>query len=213
MSSSDVLLVDVQDGVAHLTLNRPQQGNSSNPDLLIALGADVDADRERPQHRVRDPDGRRASATSAPAPRSMRLKAGVGGLVNAPYAAANRFSPRMMGVTKPVICVVNGLVNGGGLHFVADCDIIISCAQAAYVDWHVTVGGVRACKSVGVVRRCGVGPALLMALARQVLSHHRGARLPGGDDRHSRAHHRRCDEPGEGDRQDDDPATHRSPCR
>ena len=37
MSASDVLLFEVQDGIATLTLNRPEQGNSINPDMMTAL--------------------------------------------------------------------------------------------------------------------------------------------------------------------------------
>jgi enoyl-CoA hydratase/carnithine racemase len=163
MSSSDVLLVDIADGVATLTLNRPQQGNSLNPDLLIALEqtwAKIETDQSIVCAIITGA-GERHFCTGAAVD---ALKAGVGGLVNAPYAAANKFSPRMMHVTKPVICAVNGLVNGGGLHFVADCDIIVSSAKAEYMDTHVSVGQVSALESVGVVRRCGVGAALLMAL-------------------------------------------------
>src|SRR5208283_2542226 len=93
------------------------------------------------------------------------LKIGRGGLQNQPYAAANRFSPRMCHVSKPVICAVNGLVNGGGLHFVADSDIVIACVQAAFMDTHVSVGQVSALESIGIARRAGVGAALLMGLA------------------------------------------------
>ena len=51
------------------------------------------------------------------------------------------------------------------LHFVADSDIVISSAQAAYRDTHVSVGQISALESAGIVRRVGVGAALLMALA------------------------------------------------
>jgi enoyl-CoA hydratase/carnithine racemase len=163
MSSSDVLLVEIADGIATLTLNRPQQGNSLNPELLIALEqtwAKLDNDPSI-VCAVITGAGERHFCTGAAVD---ALKAGVGGLVNAPYAVANRFSPRMVQFSKPVICAVNGLVNGGGLHFIADCDIIVSSAKAEYMDTHVSVGQVSALESIGVVRRCGIGAALLMGL-------------------------------------------------
>ncbi len=92
------------------------------------------------------------------------LHVGMGGLNNVPYAAANRFSSRMCHVTKPVICVVNGLTNAGGLHFVADSDIVIACEAAEFMDSHVNVGLVSALESVGIARKAGVGAALLMGL-------------------------------------------------
>lgn len=158
------LRFELADGVALLTLNRPGRGNSLSPELLMAL--------EQSWARVNsDPNivvaivtgaGERHFCTGADV---SALKVGMGGLQNESYAAANRFSPRMCHVTKPVICAVNGLVNGGGLHFVADSDIVISCAQAEFMDTHVSVGQVSALESVGVVRRAGIGAALLMALA------------------------------------------------
>ncbi len=158
------LIFEVEDQVAILTLNRPAQGNSLNPELLLAL--------EAAWARVnQDPDivavvltgaGERHFCTGADV---GALEVGVGGLQNQPYAAANRFSPRMCAVTKPVICCVNGLVNAGGLHFVADSDIVISSASAQFMDTHVSVGQVSALESIGIARRAGLGAALLMGLA------------------------------------------------
>lgn len=158
------LLFEVEDRVAVLTLNRPEQGNSLTPELLLALEAAwrrIDAD-EAIRVAILTGAGERHFCTGAAV---GVLKVGMGTLQNQPNAAVNRFSPRMCHFTKPVICAVNGLVNGGGLHFVADCDIVIACAQAVFMDSHVSVGQVSALESIGVARRAGVGAALLMGLA------------------------------------------------
>jgi E-phenylitaconyl-CoA hydratase len=164
MAEFDPLLFNVEDRVAILTLNRPDKGNSLSPDLLVALErawARVEGDRAIVAAIV-TATGERHFCTGADV---SALQVGMGGLQNQPYAAANRFSPRMCHVTKPVICAVNGLVNGGGLHFVADSDIVVSCLGAEFMDVHVSVGQVSALESAGLVRRAGVGAALLMALA------------------------------------------------
>jgi enoyl-CoA hydratase/carnithine racemase len=67
-------------------------------------------------------------------------------------------------VWKPVVCAVNGLVNGGGLHFVTDCDIVIASETAMFMDSHVNVGQVGALENIGVARRSTLGAALLMTL-------------------------------------------------
>ena len=41
-----------------------------------------------------------------------------------------RFTAWHNGVTKPVIAAVNGVCAGGGLHFVADADVVIAAADA-----------------------------------------------------------------------------------
>lgn len=47
-------------------------------------------------------------------------------------------------VEMPVIAAVNGVCAGGGLHFVADADIVIAAEGASFVDPHVSVGQVTA---------------------------------------------------------------------
>jgi E-phenylitaconyl-CoA hydratase len=158
------LLFTLEDGVATLTLNRPEEGNALTPELLVAL--------EDAWGRVERDSTIRAAIITGAGDRHFctgasvsALSVGTGGLQNQPYAVANRFSPRMCQVTKPVICAVNGLVNAGGLHFVADSDVVIACAQAAFMDTHVSVGQVSALESIGIARRAGIGAALLMGLA------------------------------------------------
>ena len=41
-------------------------------------------------------------------------------------------------VWKPVIAAVNGVCAGGGLHFVADADIVIAATDATFLDPHVS---------------------------------------------------------------------------
>ncbi len=164
MKALSPLLFEIEDHVAILTLNRPAEGNSLNPELLIAL--------EQAWHRIESDEAIRVAVLTGAGERHFctgaavsALKVGMGTLQNRPNAAVNRFSPRMCQVTKPVICAVNGLVNGGGLHFVADSDIVIACEQAEFMDTHVSVGQVSALESIGIARRAGVGAALLMGLA------------------------------------------------
>lgn len=44
----------------------------------------------------------------------------------------------------PVIAAVNGVCAGGGLHFVADADIVLASDTASFLDPHVSVGQVTA---------------------------------------------------------------------
>ncbi len=168
---SSPLRFEIEDRVAILTLDRPERGNSIDPRMLKAL--------EQAWARVEADPGIRVAIVTGAGERHFctgadvsGLEQGVGGLNNRQYRDENRFSPRMMHVTKPVICAVNGLVNGAGLHFVADSDVSISRDDVDYMDTHVSVGQVSALESIGVARRAGPGAALLMGLAG------RGYRMP-----------------------------------
>jgi enoyl-CoA hydratase/carnithine racemase len=68
------------------------------------------------------------------------------------------------GVRKPVIAAVNGVCAGGGLHFVADADIVIASTAASFVDPHVSIGQVSAYETIGLVRMSPMEPILRMAL-------------------------------------------------
>jgi len=74
------------------------------------------------------------------------------------------WTPRQNQVWKPVICAVNGMAVGGGLHFVADCDIVIASTEATFFDPHVRVGLVAGLEPVVLCRRAAFEAVLRMAL-------------------------------------------------
>src|SRR5688500_8883155 len=101
MSESQILLFEVEDAVAILRLNRPDQGNSLTPELLIAL--------EEAWHRFEGDASLRVAIVTGIGERHFctgasvdTLEVGKGTLHNRSNAAVNRFTPRMCGVTKPV---------------------------------------------------------------------------------------------------------------
>jgi enoyl-CoA hydratase/carnithine racemase len=67
------------------------------------------------------------------------------------------------GVTKPVIAAVNGVCAGGGLHFVADADLVIASTAASFVDAHTSVGQVSAYETIGLLRKSSAEVTLRMA--------------------------------------------------
>jgi enoyl-CoA hydratase len=67
-------------------------------------------------------------------------------------------------VWKPVIAAVNGVCAGGGLHFVADADIVIASANATFLDPHTSVGQVTAFEAIGLLKKMPVETVMRMAL-------------------------------------------------
>jgi enoyl-CoA hydratase/carnithine racemase len=68
------------------------------------------------------------------------------------------------GVWKPVIAAVNGVCAGGGLHFVADADIVLASSDATFLDPHVSIGQVTAYEAVALVRKSPMEAITRMAL-------------------------------------------------
>ena len=67
-------------------------------------------------------------------------------------------------VWKPVIAAVNGVCAGGGLHFVADADIVIAASDATFLDPHVSLGQVTAYEAIALVRKSPMEQICRMAL-------------------------------------------------
>lgn len=67
-------------------------------------------------------------------------------------------------VWKPVIAAVNGTCAGGGLHFVADADLVIAASNATFLDPHVSVGQVSAFETIGLLHKMPAEAVFRMAL-------------------------------------------------
>ena len=75
-----------------------------------------------------------------------------------------RFTAWHNQVWKPVIASVNGVCAGGGLHFVADADIVVAASNATFLDPHVSIGQVAAYEDIALVRKSPAESILRMAL-------------------------------------------------
>lgn len=75
-----------------------------------------------------------------------------------------RFTAWHNQIWKPVIAAVNGTCAGGGLHFVADADIVLLADTASLLDPHVSIGQVSAYETIGLVRKSPAEAIMRMAL-------------------------------------------------
>ena len=63
-----------------------------------------------------------------------------------------------------MIAAVNGSCAGGGLHFVADADIVIAASDATFLDPHVSVGQAMSYEAIGLSHKMAFEPIMRMAL-------------------------------------------------
>jgi enoyl-CoA hydratase len=66
-------------------------------------------------------------------------------------------------VWKPVVAAVNGVCAGGGLHFVADADIVVCASSATFLDPHVSIGQASVYETIALVQKSPGEPILRMA--------------------------------------------------
>ena len=76
-----------------------------------------------------------------------------------------RFTAWHNSVAKPVIAAVNGVCAGGGLHFVADADVVIAASNAEFLDPHVSVGQASVYETIALAKKSPMEAVLRMALA------------------------------------------------
>jgi enoyl-CoA hydratase/carnithine racemase len=160
---------DVEAGVATLELNRPERHNAFN----LAMAKEL---RDAWERVKRDPQvvcaivtgaGERAFCTGM----DVADVAEGAALEEAARQEREDGKPFYRFLTaiqnrcwKPVITAVNGMVCGGGLHFIADSDLIVCSEKATFFDTHVKVGLVAGLEPVGLARRIPLEAVLRMAL-------------------------------------------------
>src|SRR3954451_19119521 len=137
---ADELLYDVSNGVATLTLNRPEQRNALNGELLGAL---VEAMKQ-----VRDDDEVRAVVLTGAGEKVFCAGADLGGFAaDVPLVQKHfgsdlfleffRLMPRL---GKPSLCAVNGHVLAGGMGLALSCDLVIAREGATFGTPEINVG-------------------------------------------------------------------------
>ena len=165
MTSYDTVTVAREGRVGWLVFNRPEVGNAINAGMFDELEAawhELDAD---PQVRVIVNTGAGAAfCTGLDVAELSKDKAALKEHSRRTRDAQLRFTAWHLGVGKPVIAAVNGVCAGGGLHFVADADIVIAAADATFLDPHVAIGQVTAFEAITLARKSPMEPILRMAL-------------------------------------------------
>ena len=158
--ADDILLIDTQDRLRTLTLNRPQSRNALSAELRRRFfGALRDAVADD------DVDVVIVTGTDPVFCAGLDLKE-LGDSSQLPD-----ISPRWPPMTKPVIGAINGAAVTGGLELALYCDILIASEQARFADTHARVGLLPTWGlSVRLPQKVGVGMARRMSLTGDYLS-------------------------------------------
>ena len=130
MADDNVLLIEETDGVAVMTLNRPQAMNSLNFELLRALADGVEGLRFRRDIRVLIITGAGEKAFCAGADLKERATLTPDQVREFIYTIRNLFTAIEF-LNKPVIAAVNGVALGGGTELALASDIRLASTSAS----------------------------------------------------------------------------------
>jgi len=129
------VLFEKSDGIALITLNRPERRNAINQELLIHLYQAIDDVAQSNDIKVAIITGKGKSFCS--------------GLDLAVLQTDNLFNPRGDGsdfpdiigaCKKPIIGAINGHAMTGGFEIALNCDFLIASENALFADTHAKVG-------------------------------------------------------------------------
>src|SRR5829696_8885897 len=131
--------VEIVDGIAVVTMNRPQALNAFNTEQLERLGAAIRTIAQ--DHTVRavilTGAGDRAFAAGADIKEMVELTAGEGLAFGRKGQALTSAIERL---PQPVIAAVNGYAFGGGCELAIACDIRLASENARFAQPEVSLG-------------------------------------------------------------------------
>jgi enoyl-CoA hydratase/carnithine racemase len=157
-----VLVERGDDGVATITLNRPEAMNSFTHQMCLEF--------KHFWEDVRYDDDVRAIVLRAAGDRAFSTGVDVKEGLPVPdnqwtWEDPGAFlGPRQNRMYKPVIAAVQGMAAGGALYWLNECDLVIASDDATFFDPHVNFGMVAALEPVGLIGRLPFQEITRMAL-------------------------------------------------
>jgi len=164
-----LLLVEVTDGIATVTLNRPGQFNALSSALIDELQSALDRIASDPGVRVVVLAARGRGFCSGHDLKEIRAMQDVAD-VEALFARCSRMMMSITRLPQPVIAKVHGLATAAGCQLVATCDLAVASTAATFATPGVNIGAFCATPSVALGRAVGRKHAMEMLLTGEAIS-------------------------------------------
>lgn len=136
------ILFDVQDGIARLTLNRPDKLNSFTMEMHLEVREALDQVRADPAVRVLVLTGA-GRGFCAGQDLGDRAVAPGSAMVDLGESVQKYYGPLVLALRNlpvPVICAVNGVAAGAGANLALAADIVIAAKSASFVEVFCRLG-------------------------------------------------------------------------
>ncbi len=174
-SGDDVILFEVSDGLAHVTLNRPARLNAVDPEaieLWQSIAHEV-AERDDIGAVLFDANGR-AFCAGGDVLAMSALAAGADDAGDVIRSLADRIHDghrTLRESTKPIVAAVQGAVAGGGLGFMLVADLVVASERATFASRYSDIALTPDCGvSTLLPEAIGTRRALELTLTRRALS-------------------------------------------
>ena len=180
MDEFETLLYEEDDGVATVTLNRPDVHNAFNQIMQSELRTLWRSLRRHDDVRAVILTGAGEKAFCTGIDRMESIEEGYlgnkekrekmhnsTGPVSTPFQYNDpgvNINPKQNDMWKPVIAAVNGMACGGALYMLGEADIVIAAEHATFFDPHVTYGMVAGFESMHLLQKLPLGETLRVVL-------------------------------------------------
>ena len=154
--AADTVVVEIEGGVATLTLNRPEVHNAFDDALIARLTGALEEAGASEDVRVVVLAGNGKSFCAGADLAHMKKAAGFSEAENiADAQALARLLMVLGGLPKPTVALVQGPAYGGGVGLVSACDIAVAAERASFALTEVRLGLIPAVISPFVIRAIG----------------------------------------------------------
>ncbi len=180
MDTYETLLYEEDDGVAIVTLNRPEVHNAFDLQMQAEMRAMWQSLRRNDDVRAIILTGAGEQAFCTGIDRAETIEQGYlideesrlrmankTGPVSTPFQYNDpgiNINPKENDLWKPVIAAVNGMACAGALYLLGESDIIIAAEHATFFDPHVTYGMVAAFESMHLLQKLPFGETMRLVL-------------------------------------------------
>jgi len=149
------VLTTVENGVATLTLNRPQRFNPLSSQMIAAIQAELDAIASDASVRVVILAAEGKGFCAGHDLKEMRAHTEDKGWQHGLFNTCSRMMIALTEIPQPVIARVQGIATAAGCQLVSMCDLAVAASTATFAMPGVNIGVFCSTPAVGVVRNIG----------------------------------------------------------
>jgi enoyl-CoA hydratase/carnithine racemase len=158
------VLTTVENGVATLTLNRPQRFNPLSSQMIAAIQAELDAIASDTSVRVVILAAEGKGFCAGHDLKEMRAHTEDKGWQQGLFDACSRMMIALTEIPQPVIARVQGIATAAGCQLVSMCDLAVAADTVTFAMPGINIGVFCSTPAVGVVRNVGRKHAMEMLL-------------------------------------------------